>query len=506
MNAQRDSLPAVPFFYGLSAGGFLIVERKNVSMGRNIRDEIVEKRRERVARLGHAEGADLPQRREVPIVRFLDGDGLICEIKRRSPSKGAIAPGLDAVEQAGRYVAAGARNLSVLTEPEGFGGSLDDLMRVKKAFPHVAVLRKDFLFDAHDIDAAWRAGADAVLLIAGMLSADRLNLLYRCAKSLGLEALVEIHDDEDLAKAASIQPDLVGVNSRDLVSFKIDPLIPVKVKAKIDWKTRVVYESGITHPDHAAFAASCGFYGLLVGESVVRDSGMVDAIHGALRNTPEHSFWPRLCRALNDANGKPAVKICGLAREDDARLAADLGAAALGFVFWPKSPRRAAPALLHAVRDIDVPKIAVVVNEPGAPALDAEVRDLLSDGLVDAVQYHGGETADDCPRLWPGPHYKALRPASPEALAEADPFRCPRVLLDAAAAVPGGSGKRVGVEVLDAWHKPLWLAGGVTPENVGRIAAARHPELLDVASGVEQEPGKKESNKLHKLFKELYNA
>lgn len=475
-------------------------------MGENIRDKLVELRRERIARLGHSEGADLPRRREVPIVRFLDGDGLICEIKRRSPSRGVIASGLDAVEQAGRYVAAGARSLSVLTEPEGFGGSLEDLMRVKKAFPQAAVLRKDFLFDAHDIDAAWRAGADAVLLIAGMLSVDRLALLYRCAKSLGLEALVEIHDGGDLAKAAAVRPGLVGVNSRDLVSFAIDPLLPVKVRDGVDWRARVVYESGITHPDHAAFAASCGFHGLLVGESAMRDIGIVDAIRQAFRTAPAYSFWPRLCRAMNAAGGKPIAKICGLTREDDARMAADLGAAALGFVFWPQSPRRAAPALLRAVRDLDIPKVGVVVHGPGAAGLDADVRELLGEGLLDAVQYHGGETADDCPRLWPGPYYKAFRPAGPGDVADAGAFRCPRILLDAAGPVPGGSGRRVGIGVLDAWKRPLWLAGGVTPDNVGRIAAARRPELVDAASGVEQEPGKKDPDKLRAFFKELHHA
>ncbi len=107
-------------------------------MSENIRDEIVAKRQARVNRLGHAEGADVPRRREVPIAPFLGENGLICEVKRRSPSKGDIAPGLDAVAQAGLYLGAGAKNLSVLTEPEGFGGSLDDLIRVKRQFPHAA--------------------------------------------------------------------------------------------------------------------------------------------------------------------------------------------------------------------------------------------------------------------------------------------------------------------------------------------------------------------------------
>ena len=471
-------------------------------MAKNIRDDIVAKRQARINELGHTEGADVPKRREVPIVPFLGESGLICEVKRRSPSKGDIAPGLDAVAQAGIYLNAGARNLSVLTEPTGFGGSLDDLMRVKRQFPQASVIRKDFLFDNADIDVAWRAGADAVLLIAGMLSADRLNMLYRCAKGLGLEALVEIHDDEDLAKARTVAPNLVGINSRDLVTFRLDPMLPVKVKSGIDWDARVVYESGISHPDQARFAIGAGFSGLLVGEGVVRNPELAGQLLDAMAQAAPKRFWPEIGRRVAVAGGKPLVKICGLTREADARIAADLGADVLGFVFYEKSPRAAQADLLHRLRDIDIPKVAVVVNPAGAQSLPAAVLELLQEGAVDAVQLHGEETPDDCARLWPVA-YKALRPASVDDVPAADAYRSPRILLDAAAEVPGGSGKRVGLDVLDAWTKPLWLAGGITPENAARITAARSPELLDVASGVEESPGVKSADKMRRLFKEI---
>ncbi len=471
-------------------------------MSNNIRDEIVAKRQARVNQLGHAEGADIPRRREVPIVPFMGENGLICEVKRRSPSKGDIAPGLDAVAQAGIYLGAGAKNLSVLTEPEGFGGSIDDLMRVKRRYPQAAVIRKDFLFDNADIDVAWRAGADAVLLIAGMLSADRLNMLYRCAKGLGLEALVEIHDDEDLEKARAVKPNLVGVNSRDLRTFRIDPLLPVRVKAGVDWPARVVYESGIQRPDQAAFAVGAGFAGLLVGEGVVRDPGLAGELLQAMAGAREARFWPEIGRRLLGARSRPLVKICGLTREEDARLAADAGADVLGFVFYDKSPRAARPELLRALRDLPTPKVGVVVNAAGAEALPAAVAELLRNGELDAAQFHGGETPDDCARLWPV-GYKALRPAGAGDVGAADGYRCPRVLLDAHADVPGGSGKRVGLDVLDAWRGPLWLAGGVTPDNARRIAEARRPELIDVAGGVEKEPGVKDAGKVRDLIKAI---
>ncbi|MDR1520184.1 MAG: bifunctional indole-3-glycerol phosphate synthase/phosphoribosylanthranilate isomerase [Planctomycetota bacterium] len=472
-------------------------------MAKSVRDEIVAKRRSRVASLGHAEGADLPAEREAPLVPFLGSGGLICEIKRRSPSKGDIAAGLDAAERAGAYIRAGAANLSVLTEPEGFGGSLADLLRVKQAHPRVAALRKDFLFDPEDIDVSWRAGADAVLLIAGMLPGERLAALHARALSFGMRALVEVHDREDIRKAAAFSPDLVGINSRDLASFAIDPLLPPILAAGIGWPASLVYESGIAHPEQAAFAAACGFKGLLVGEAVMRRPELIGRIAAALRETRRDAFWPALARRLfNRPPGRPLVKICGLTSEADARLAADCGADLLGFVFWPGSPRRADPACLRRLGDVGVLKIGVVVNPAGSRQLPPEVRELLTEGRLDALQLHGQEEPDDCRELWPA-YYKALRPGRPEDLAEKGGYRSPRLLLDASAARPGGSGRRVAEAILDAWKGPLWLAGGLDPDNVRAVAAGWRPELVDVASGVEAAPGRKDAGKLRRFFAEI---
>lgn len=461
----------------------------------NIREQIVAERRRRVAALGHGEGAALPAARTAPLVPFMAEPGMICEIKRASPSKGKIAADLDVVAQTGRYVASGAANISVLTEPGGFSGSLDDLRAVKEAFPATAALRKDFLFDPEDIDVAWRAGADAVLLIAAMLPADRLADLYRLAKQRGMEVLVELHDAADVAKARAFRPGLVGVNSRDLATFRLDPLLPLRVKALVDWPARVVYESGIRHPEQAAFAAASGFAGILVGEAVVRDPALPRRLLDAMRAAKPDRFWNRLAARMNELAGRPLVKICGLTREGDARLARDLGADLLGFVFWDKSPRRADPALLAKIAHLDTPKVAVVVGAKESPALDAGIKTLLADGLLDAVQFHGDERPEDCAALWPA-YYKAVRPnGRPEAENPGD-FRCPRVLLDAHAATPGGSGTRVADEIAAAWRAPLWLAGGLGPGNVRAAVADHSPELVDVAGGVEEMPGVKNRDKL----------
>ncbi len=474
---------------------------------RSIRDDIVAQRRARIEQTGFAEGVNLPETRVAPLVPFLGKNGLICEVKRKSPSKGDIAPGLDAAAQARLYVEAGAGNLSVLTVPEGFGGSLRDLVEVKRHFPEAAVLRKDFLFAEEDVDVAWRAGADAVLLIAGMLSAGRLEAMHRRAKALGMDALVEVHDAEDVAKAAEFRPELVGINSRDLATFRIDPLLPLRVRAGLSWPCKVVYESGIQAADQAAFAAAAGFAGILVGEGVVRRPALAGEILAAMRGAKPARFWRVIGEKLHARfsgtrdRWRPLVKICGLTRAEDARLAAELGADALGFVFYEKSPRRADAPLLRELRELDALKVAVVVAGAGR-AIPPAVRELLADGLLDAVQCHGDETPDEVAAAAAGgAAYKAIR-----APADAGPFRCPRVLLDAAAPVPGGSGTRVDGNILRAWKdggSPLWLAGGVTPENVGNIITECRPELIDLASGVEEQPGLKSPQRLRQFFTEM---
>ncbi len=454
--------------------------------------------------LGHTEGAAVPKEREAPLVDFLPEVGMICEIKRSSPSKGNIAAGLDAAQQASAYIEAGVRNLSILTEPTGFSGSLDDLMAVKRTYPDVAVLRKDFLFDPEDIDVAWRAGADAVLLIAGMLTADRLATLYRRAKEYGMQALVELHDAEDVEKARLFRPGLVGVNSRDLVTFDIDPLLPLRIKSMIDWPTKVVYESGIHFPEQAAFAVSSGFHGILVGESVVRDPKLPARLAAAMAKAKPVSFWQHVAKRISARKGGPLVKICGLANEPDARHAAEAGADMLGFVFWKESKRRADPELLRQIRDIRIPKIAVVVEKAGDKKLEPEIHALLEEGALDAVQFHGDATPDDCARLWPA-YYKAVRPAGAVEACDLPGYRSPRLLLDAAADLPGGNGVRTKASVLAAWEKPLWLAGGLTQDNIGEVIEKYLPELVDCASGVESSPGHKDHKLVSEFIRKAYN-
>ena len=472
--------------------------------------EIVAGRRRRVAAEGPALGAALPARREQPLTPLLApaaGPLLVCEIKRRSPSRGAIAPGLDAVQQARRYAAAGVRAVSVLTEPDHFGGALADLTAVKAACPQLSVLRKDFLLDERDLEVSYRAGADAVLLLAACLSARELSDLYRRAEALGMTPLVEVHDEADLAKARAVRPRLTGINSRDLTTFAVDTTLPARLRPAVDWPTTLLYESGIQCAEDAAFARAAGFDGVLVGEAVVRRPQLVAELRRVLAAAAppggRRPFWERVFAArCARRGGRPLVKVCGITNRGDAELAVALGADLLGFILAP-SPRRAAPELLQELAALEVTKVGVVVNDVSA------ARPLLRAGLLDAVQLHGDEQPQECYEL-AFPYYKALRVGAAADLAQERGYRCPRVLLDAfARAVRGGSGRRVDADLLarraaaDPPPRPLWLAGGLGPDNVAAVVGAHQPELIDASSGLEAAPGRKDHAKLRAFFRRL---
>lgn len=197
-------------------------------------------------------------------------------MKKASPSKGLIAPGADPVAMARTYEAAGAAAISVLTDVQYFRGSLADLQAVRQAV-HVPVLRKDFIIDELQIDEARAAGADAVLLIAAALTADRLRELARYGKSLGLDVLVEVHAREELAAALAAEPSVLGINNRNLHTFEVSLDTTGQILAEVPEGIPVIAESGIHTAEDARQMAACGVNGILVGESLMRQ-GEADAV------------------------------------------------------------------------------------------------------------------------------------------------------------------------------------------------------------------------------------
>src|SRR5213594_2115843 len=245
-------------------------------------DAILTATRDRVANL-RTQARELERRAAAapaprPFARALGGRevGVIAEVKRRSPSAGAIREDLDPVAHARAYAQGGAVAISVLTDELHFGGSLDDLARVASAVP-VPVLRKDFILDELQLYEARVAGASAVLLIVRALTTDGLRALARAARDQGLGVLVEVHSAGELEQALGVEPTAVGVNSRDLATFAVDLGQAERLVAMVPRTVPVVAESGISTRADV----------VLVGTSVARTADPTEAVR-ALTGVVRH--------------------------------------------------------------------------------------------------------------------------------------------------------------------------------------------------------------------------
>jgi indole-3-glycerol phosphate synthase/phosphoribosylanthranilate isomerase len=257
-------------------------------------------------------------------MRFLDalaGPGLaaIAEIKRRSPSAGDLRPDADPGALARGFERAGAAAVSVLVD-ERFAGSIDDL-RAARSTASLPLLAKGFFRDADELAELKQSGADAVLLLLRDLDDEQTTHLIDAAHELGLDALVEAHDAEELRRAAALGADPIGINSRDLSTFAIDRSSQLDLVARAPHGRVIVAESGIESRAQAAAAELAGADAVLVGSTLMRASDPATKL-----------------RELID---RPLVKICGLTREEDVAVAAEAGADLAGFILAKESPRRA---------------------------------------------------------------------------------------------------------------------------------------------------------------------
>ncbi len=226
---------------------------------------------------------EAPPPRSLAAALLRPGLSVVAEIKRRSPSAGDIDADLDPVAQARAYEDGGADAISVLTEPYFFGGTLDDLARVRTAVS-VPVLRKDFTRNAAQIWEARAAGADAVLLIVAALTQERLEELVAVSHEIGVDAIVETHTTEEVARAAAAGATVIGVNNRDLATFETDLSVAEGVAAHLPEASIAIAESGVSSVDGAARMARAGYQAILVGEVLVRHrdpASFVAALKGA---------------------------------------------------------------------------------------------------------------------------------------------------------------------------------------------------------------------------------
>jgi len=194
--------------------------------------------------------------------------GIIAEFKRRSPSRGVINGSADVEKITAGYARAGASCLSVLTDEQFFGGSSQDLEKAR--FNEVPILRKDFVIDEYQVLEAKAIGADVILLIAACLEPAEVKSLAKFARSLGLEVLLEIHNEEELGHICE-ETDLVGVNNRDLKTFTVDVERSVRLSRRIPEGKITIAESGISRVETILHLRKSGFQGFLIGENFMKE-------------------------------------------------------------------------------------------------------------------------------------------------------------------------------------------------------------------------------------------
>ncbi len=197
------------------------------------------------------------------------GSGIIAEHKRRSPSKSVINQRLNVQDVTSGYENAGASGISVLTDGKYFGGSLEDLLYAR-ASVNIPILRKEFMIDEYQILEAKANGADAILLIAAVLTEKQMTYLADSAKKLGMDVLLEIHNEEELQKSLKVNADMIGVNNRNLKTFKVDISNSKKLSALIPDEFVKVSESGISDTAAIADLKNYGFEGFLIGENFMK--------------------------------------------------------------------------------------------------------------------------------------------------------------------------------------------------------------------------------------------
>lgn len=246
------------------------------------RDSLARRKRERpLADLEHelaarAEGRPFQEALAHP------GTSLIAEHKRRSPSAGVIREGASVTEIVQAYERGGAAAISVLTEETHFGGSLEDLYEARRA-TQLPILRKDFCVDLYQLYEAKVAGADAVLIVVGSLRKDDLERLYAEAQALDLDAIVEVHDDDELDAALELDVDVIGINNRNLADFTVDIQTTVDLLAAIPTGKTVVSESGIRTRQEIEELERVGVDAVLIGETLMRAPEPEEAVRELTR-------------------------------------------------------------------------------------------------------------------------------------------------------------------------------------------------------------------------------
>ena len=437
---------------------------------------------------------------------------LIAEVKRRSPSAGAIAADADPVALARAYEAGGASAISVLCEPHWFGGSVGDLRAVRRAVT-IPVLAKEFVVDERQLPILRSAGADLVLLIATILPGKKLARFVDLAREVGLEPLVEAHDEREIEAAIATDARLIGINNRNLRTLKVDPEVCLRLRRLVPDDRLVVGESGVGEPRTLVGWRAVGLDAALVGEALMRSADPAAAARAFVAAGSVPADVAAEAR-------QPLVKICGVTDQDGALAAVRSGADAVGLNLVPGTPRALAldeaaylaTLIREASRVAKRPRIVAVFADATTETIEAAIAAIGPD----AVQLSGDEPVSAIGEL-SRPVWKVLHLPSVDADAVADGAAAgpevgrrlaeeatgagkaylaagaEQIILDTAGGpFPGGTGRQVARQIAAAVAReiPIVLAGGLDAGNVAAAVLAVPAVGVDVASGVEIHPGK----------------
>ncbi|MDX6440651.1 MAG: indole-3-glycerol phosphate synthase / phosphoribosylanthranilate isomerase [Gaiellaceae bacterium] len=367
----------------------------------------------------------------------------IAEVKRRSPSAGDLRPDADPAQLAAQFAAAGAAAISVLVD-ERFGGTIDDL-RAARAATDAPLLGKGFFSTEEQLRELRDAGADAILLILRDLDDATTARLLACAQELGIDALLEAHDADELQRAMQLDAPLIGINARDLTTFAIDRRAQLQLVAQAPRDRLVIAESGVHTRAQGAAAELAGADAILVGSALMQAAD------------PQEK--------LRELISRPLVKVCGLTRQEDVDVAVEAGADLLGFILVEKSPRRAEAVL-------GVPETALSVA-----VFVAETTETPAD-LIQFYPDDGGSVR------------------SREAMLLRDGRQVARVLDE-----PWQSRDPEHWSKAATTEGRVMLAGGLGPENVRDAIAAVQPWAVDASSSLESEPGIKDHARVRAYLK-----
>ncbi|MDP3970377.1 MAG: indole-3-glycerol phosphate synthase TrpC [bacterium] len=421
-----------------------------------------------------------------------DKVNVIAEYKTASPSGGVLIEQPNLEKIIASYISGGATAISVLTEQDFFLGNLSRLSYVK-SMVDVPVLRKDFIIDPYQIYESKVQQADAILLIANILSAEQLLEFSQLAKELKLDVLFEIHDEQDLEKVLACKPRLIGVNARDLSTMEVDLRRINKLIKKIPDNITIVAESGITTKQDIDHLKDLGVSAALIGTTLIKSDDPQGKLHELLGIDDNKQFV---------AKQQCKVKVCGITNEADAFLAVQCGANYLGYILnYPNSSRfisiSDASKIIKSVSLLypDIKHVGVFVDA----TVDTITR-MQKQLDLDVVQLHGDESIEEVRAIGNVEKWKAveIHHTSDVSLIEKYIDDVDAIVVDAGK----GSGKRIDHDILQQikFSKQLVLAGGLAPDNVRMLVADYRPAIVDVSSGVEAMPGKKDRAKLEAFF------